>query len=167
MDKFNLTMWILGLVITRAYLYGFIYPRYGILSSISSSAKKLKADGMQKMFAVYIIFMTIPWALIGFDLLSIIAASLLLLIMSATGYNDNIKNDKIEDGVHVGAVLAAISVGCIWCIWVNMIYIFLVVIAIASTIIFIKKKVSHHTWWIEEVFTYMVYLVMFLERVLI
>ena len=167
MDKFNLTIWLIGMLITRTYLYGFIYPRYGILSSISASAKKLKEDGMQKAFAAYIIFLTLPWALVGYDLPSVIAASLLLLIMSATGYNDNIKNDKMENGIHVGAVLLAISVGCLWCIYVNTVYIFLVVGTIAVSVIMNAKKTNHHTWWIEEMFTYMVYLVMFIEKVLI
>lgn len=165
-DIFKLVLWTISLVIGEWYLYFYIKPKYGITSSISSSAKKVKQDGKPWLFAIFILSMTIPLAFIGEDIDSILAASLLSMIAFFTGYNDHVENDELEDTLHVIFTMAAIGIGLEWILRQSLWNIPAVVSFLIFAIIFTKKRIKNRTWWIEEYFRYMFFIYMFIYRVI-
>lgn len=157
----NLIILLIGFIWTRVYLYLIVMKGKGILISHSHSAKYYP-----KLFFFYIIGLVVPWAYVGYDLMTAVACSILFVISVVTGYNDNIRNNKLEDIIHVGAVWVAIAVSVVWILAFSLSYLLLVVPITLAIVYLTVKKVKNHTWWIEDLIEYMVYIVLFIERVL-
>jgi hypothetical protein len=158
----NIIILTIGFLWTRFYLYGIVAKNKGIIRSHSHSAKYYP-----KLFFTYIIGLTVPWAYVGYDLMTGIACGVLFMISTITGYNENIRNKKAEDWIHVGAVWVSVAVSVIWILMFDLRYLGIIVPVFMTILILVLGKIRNHTWWVEEILEYMIYFVLINERILI
>ena len=163
---FNTIMLIISVGIVVFYLT-YIKRKYGRCSSFSRSAKKLIG---KNEFALFYVFITLgisfPLALVVYNLFAAMAAGIFFMVGVITGYNPNIKNDKLEDFLHVfcvniGIGLAAFSI--IWMYFWTILLVFICFIICLFMWIF-REKIPQHTWQIEAVIYWFIILSVFLVK---
>jgi len=154
-------------IVTVTIFLEYIKRKYGRRPSISNSVKYLTQDGNQIYFYIFItIGICVPLTFIVYNFLSAISAGMLFVIGIVTGYNPKIKDNRLEDTIHVVLTNLAI-VGTVVSIvlmnyWLSIIVILYGVPCFVLWII----KAEDHTWRIEVLIIYMIWTCLIIEKIL-
>ena len=139
---------LVQLLLAAAYCF-YIYKRYGVLYSISSSYYKLLGDNRSRDFVIFTWSVGLPMFLYyqyvwQAQLCFMLAGFFLCVVGIASAYKESFV-DKIHNLGSVGAIVLGFAGIVFQDHWWGLIP--LVAFIIAS--IYIWKKVDNKTWWVE------------------
>lgn len=152
--KADLIFILISIISCSLYLE-YVKCKYGRKSSISRSAKFVSGW----LFFTFIVLSIAPLIYLGREsYLTIFSGALLIIIGTVTGYNPALKDDKTENLIHV----AATNIGIVgYIIGMNLtdwrLLVIIVPCLVVCGILWIKQ-VSCHTWKIERLLFYAVWL---------
>ena len=160
----NSILFVVSLIITISYTK-LIRHRFGMQSSISASAKLIKSEGKSPLFYLFITGLVVPMTYLSSNYFTIIAGMLLFGIGMITGYNPDLKKNKTQDDVHVFLTDGSILLFVIGIIVMSPWYSIIVVAFGIPAIMLWIKKVECHTWKIEVLVMWIVYLSIGIEKI--
>lgn len=173
----NIILLIISITICQLWYFSMIRKKYGLLPSISHSAKYLQKDGKQVYFYIFILIgVVFPLSYMSGTFykepsiapyFTSISGGLLGIIGIFTGYNPDIKSKKWQNGLHVFFTQVSIigfTTGVILMHWQYSIVIG--IIAIPSFILWIKK-IPDHTRLIEQLLIYGFWFCLTIDKIII
>lgn len=159
---------ILSSFLIVSWYLSYIKNRYGKKSSISASAKELHKYSGAFLFYVFILLgITFPLMYVANTLITTIGGILIAGIGVITGYNPDIKNSKLENFLHVVLVNLAIVLFYVGICIMNPWLIIPCVISLIPIIKLFVKKPQYHTWDIEVIIIYTIWVCLIIGQIFI
>ncbi len=169
---FKLLICAISVIIVRWYLY-YIIDKYGRQSSISAAAKKLQADKQVYLTFVFIYFGLGSLLYVAQSWPMLIATSMLIPISVITGYNPNYQSIKLQNNLHVGFTMTAISSFTLDIVlsiikhWneykvlnipaISILYMLGLGFVLLFTVYHLIQKTHNRTWRIEDAFIWLLH----------
>ena len=158
---------IFHISVTRLYLI-FVRRKYGQQSSISGAAKNLKRDGLSVLVFLFIWLGMCSIIYVTQSYLMVISGSLIIVIGTVTGYNDNFEG-KFQDSLHVGCATSSMALLIADVIlkiinhfkqshsWAAILLICAAGFVLSYTAYLLITKAKNRTWKIEDAFLWLLY----------
>jgi uncharacterized membrane protein len=160
------------IVLTGSLVFIIWYLRYiqkfkPDMNAISKAAKFLP-DGQKGLVFLFIAILCASLTYVAQTLLMAICGGLLFMIGVITGHNPDIKNQNIENFLHGWLAKIGVAGGIVQAV------LFMPVVGgilaagwFVFSLIIWKKRWDRATWWIEVTALWVIYPVLFIEKVIL
>lgn len=165
---------LIAVTVTVVFVFYLPYTHrhFGKLPSISASAKYFKRDGRSPLFYLFISGLVVPMTYLSYNYYMIFAGMLLFGIGMITGYNPQLKENKLQDTLHVlltnGAIGLYLAGMIIFDVKEKQYWdILLIILAGVPSVYMLVKRVKYRTRKIEVLVIIAVILSMILNRLIL